>query len=98
MAKTYKNIGTYKKPSNEQIEKYPNQTQRAFIKVYMGKDASGVMLNNGDILSFTKKEDKLKELAEKLKNGNMAQDKYDYFVDQYNNVDVLAEVVLVKEV
>ena len=97
MAKKYTTIGLYKKPSQEQMEKYPNQAQRAYLSVYMGKDKAPVTLSNGDILSFTKKEDKLKDLTQALSSGKIKQDTYDYLFETISHPDVLAEVVLVQK-
>lgn len=97
MAKTYTKLGVYKKPSQEQLKKYPDQVQRSYISVYFGKDKPSVTLRQGDIISVTKKSDKLKELADALAAGKMQQDTHDYYAELYNQEDVLGEAMLIQK-
>lgn len=98
MAKTYTKLGVYKKPSKESMEKYPDQIQRSFISVYFGKNGpQSVTMRQGDIISVTKKADKLKEIGEALAAGKMQQDTYDYFAGIYNDEDVIGEALLVQK-
>lgn len=92
---TYKTIGIYKKPKADP-ETGEVKNNRAYLSVYMGKDAAPVTVKNGDVLSFTKKEDKLKQLEEARAKG-MPQDTYEYLVGLYSADDVLAEVTLVQK-
>ena len=98
MAKTYTKLGVYKKPSKEQIAKYPDQIQRSFISVYFGKNGpESVTLRQGDIISVTKKSDKLKEINEALASGKMKEDTHTYFSELYNDEDVIGEALLVQK-
>lgn len=98
MAKKYTKLGVYKKPSKEQLEKYPNQTQRSYISIYFGKNGpEGVTMRQGDIISVTKKSDKLKELDEALAAGKMAADTHDYYKTLYSDEDVIGEAMLVQK-
>lgn len=97
--KKYTRVGLYKRPSKEQIEKNPDKLQRAFVSVYMGKDATPVVFKNGDTFSFTTKADKLKELQDALATGKLTKELYDYFTgpDQFGNPDVIADVLLIQK-
>lgn len=98
MAKTYTKLGVYKKPSKEQIEKYPGQVQRSFISVYFGKNGPEfITMRQGDIISITKKSDKMNEINEALATGKMKQDTYDYFAELYSDEDVIGEALLVQK-
>lgn len=99
MANKYTRIGIYKRPSAEQMEraKETGQTQRCYIKVYTGKDNLPVTLKNGDTLSFTKAEDKIKEIQDAVKAGKMKEDTANYFIEQFSHPDSIAEVTVVQK-
>jgi hypothetical protein len=93
MPNKYTKLGTYRKPSvNPQTGQ---RDGRAFLKVYMGKDGQPVSVKNGDVLSFTRAEDKLAELE---KNKEKLQpDTYEYLVGMFSDEEVIAEVTLVQK-
>lgn len=97
--KKYTRLGLYKRPSAEQLEKFPNSPQRPYVSVYTGKDNTPVVIKNGDTLSFTLKADKLKDLAEAHASGKLTKELYDFFTgpDQFGNPDVISEVLLIQK-
>lgn len=94
--KKYKTVGIYKKPKVDP-ETGEVKSNRAYVSIYMGKDAPAVQMKNGDILSITKKEDKLAELQKVHAAGKLSDDTYQYLVGLYSADDVIGEVTLVQK-
>jgi hypothetical protein len=99
MAKKYTSIGLYKKPSSTYKDGTPIDPtkQKAFVSVYFRKDGpSSITLSKGDVLSFTTKVNKLKELSDSLENKKISEQTYNSLVEIYGADDVIAEVTLIQ--
>jgi hypothetical protein len=99
MAKKYTSIGLYKKPGDKYQDgnPIPEDKQRAFVSVYLPKKGpETITIGKGDVLSFTTKANKLKELTSSFENKKISEETYNSLVDIYGADDVIAEVTLVQ--
>jgi hypothetical protein len=91
----YTEIGLYVRPDVSRLPKDmdPNKA-KAYLKVYMGKNGNSVTINQGDLLIFTKKEDKIEDLKIAHGNNKLSEDAYNKLVDLYSQDNIIAAVTL----
>jgi len=90
----YTNIGLYKKPPKE-LEAKGVKNASLYVSLGGKKGPESITINKGDVFVFTTRMEKLKSLEQALQEGKMAEDTYNYFVNEvFSDQDIIAEVVL----
>lgn len=88
----YTPIGLYKKPSKAAQEK---GIKRGSLFVNLGKKGPpNITIKSGDILDFTPRAEKLKNLEKAHAEGKLSDDLFEYFSNVFADEDVIAEVTL----
>jgi hypothetical protein len=91
----YTEIGTYVKPDTSRLPEGMDASQaKAYLKVYTGKQGTPITLQNGDLLTFTTKAQKLKDLEAAVANGKMSEEVFERLAKVYGDERVIAAVTL----
>jgi hypothetical protein len=91
----YTELGLYVRPDLSRLPKDMDPSKaKAYLKVYTGKAGNPITLNPGDLLIFTKAEDKIADLKLAHANNKLSEDSLNKMLKLYEQDTIICSVTV----